>query len=199
MRLDLVDAREVVRIRRRRLVARALDRIHRVVGRELAVAVVALHAAADLERPFRAGRIRRPALGEIGLDGFGIDRAGLQAHEAVEHPAQQALVGRRRRDVRVELAGVGGAHADDQRLLLRVRDRRCKESSSPSPRSRASSLSTSPRLPALLRRTREYATYPCSSGWPARDATRRRSGQAGRRQDRDAACVRGQGRRTASR
>jgi len=37
---------------------------------EFAVAAVALHAGADLERPFGSGRVRRPALGEIGLDEF---------------------------------------------------------------------------------------------------------------------------------
>ena len=75
---------------------------------------------------------------------------GFRAHEAVEHPAQQALVGRRRGDVRIELAGVGRAHADDQRLLLRVRDRCRQRAQRPSRRSRASSLSTSRKVDGIV-------------------------------------------------
>jgi hypothetical protein len=117
--VDLVDGGEIVRIGRRRLVAGTLDRVCSVLRRELAIAVVALHASANLERPFGARRVRRPAFGEIGLDEFRVDRAGLETDETVEHPAQQALVRRGRSDVRVELAGIGRSHADDQALLLR--------------------------------------------------------------------------------
>ena len=39
--------------------------------------MVALHAVADLEGPFGAGRIRCPALGQVGLDEFGADLPGL--------------------------------------------------------------------------------------------------------------------------
>ena len=80
-----------------------------------------LHAMSDVEGPFRAGRIGGPALGEVGLDRVRADLAGLHAHQAVEDILQQAFVGRRRGDMRIELAGVGRTHADDQRLLLRLR------------------------------------------------------------------------------
>src|SRR6266576_418478 len=86
--------------------------------------MVALHASADLESPFGAGWVRRPALGQIGLDEFRADPAGSHADETVEHPAQQALVRRGRSDVRIELARIGGTHADDQTLLLRKSWRR---------------------------------------------------------------------------
>ena len=66
--VDVVDAGEVVRIGRRVLVRGALDRIGRVFRRELAVSPVALDALADVEGPFRAGRIGGPALGEVGFD-----------------------------------------------------------------------------------------------------------------------------------
>jgi hypothetical protein len=122
-RFDLVEGRVIIGKRGSRLVARPLERIRGVVGREFAVAMVALHAGADLERPFGAGRVRCPALGQIGLDEFRADPAGSHADETVEHPVQQTLVRRGRSDVRIELAGIGGAHADDQTLLLR-KDRR---------------------------------------------------------------------------
>ena len=128
------DAGEIIRIGRRRLVRGALDRIGRVFGGELSVVPMTLHAMSDVEGPFRAGRIGAPTLGEVGLDRVRADLTGLHAHEAVEHILQQALVGRRRGDMRIELPGVGRTHADDEGLLLRLRLARHKEGSESKPR-----------------------------------------------------------------
>ena len=116
-RLDGFD-RGVVGVERGRfLIAGALEREHHVVGGELAEIAVELDALAQMKGP--VGLVGRafPALGEVGLEPLEACRAGLEAHEAVEHPGGQRLVLRRRGAVRVELVHVRRRHADVQRRL----------------------------------------------------------------------------------
>ncbi len=88
--LDLVEILEVARERGTLGIGRAGQRIEDVIGGELAVAVMALHAFAQAERPLLAVRRRFPALGEVAFHqcGIRIHRAWLHPHEAVEHPCR---------------------------------------------------------------------------------------------------------------
>src|SRR5215218_9220621 len=99
-RLDGFD-RGVVGVERGRfLIAGTLEREHHVVGGELAEIAVELDALAQMKGP--VGLVGRafPALGEVGLEPLEARRAGLEAHEAVEHPGGQRLVLRGRGAVR---------------------------------------------------------------------------------------------------
>ena len=85
----------VVRGERRDLgIARPFQREDDVIGGQLAVAVVALDALAQVESPGELILGSVPALRQIGLDRFRVHRARLEADQAVEHPADNRLVGR---------------------------------------------------------------------------------------------------------
>ena len=123
--LDLVEILEVARERGTLGVGGAGQRVDDVIGGELAIAVMALHALAQAERPLLAVRRRFPALGEIALHQcrIGVHRALLHPHEAVEHPVEERLVRRRRRQMRIEPAGIDRRHPDGEDRLDRVRGR----------------------------------------------------------------------------
>ncbi len=116
---DAVDAGEVAGKARAPRVSRSCQRIDNVVGRQLAVIAVKLDALAQMERPGLAIFGGVPALRQIRLDVLRLGAAGRKADEAVEYPADDALVGRRGGAVRIERGDVGAAGADLQHALLR--------------------------------------------------------------------------------
>lgn len=121
--LDLVEGAIIRRKGRAFLGCGPVQRIDRVCRGELAIAVMALHALAQLEGPFLAVRRGGPALGEVRFDEFGREFAGLDPHQPVEHPVQQRLAGRAGIQMRVEHAGIRALHADGQHRLLCQRRR----------------------------------------------------------------------------
>jgi hypothetical protein len=116
-RLDRFDRRVVAGERRRLRVGGALEREDDVVGGQRAEVAVELDVLPQVKRPRQLVGRALPALGEIGLERLEARRAGLEAHEAVVEPRGERLVLRRRRAVGVELAHVGGRHADVEHRL----------------------------------------------------------------------------------
>ncbi len=130
--LDRLDHVEVDAVTGPRcLVDLALEAELDVLGRQLAVALVELHALPELERPDRAFRRERPALGQVRLDLRGGDLAVLdgEAREPAEHEAGDGLTLSERARVRVERVGLLGGDVED--LLLRLRGRGCDEPNNP--------------------------------------------------------------------
>src|SRR5690606_31952953 len=65
-------------------VSHALKGEDDVLGREFAVAMVPLHAPAQVEGQDAPVLADRPALGQVRLDALDVDGAGGQVHQAVE-------------------------------------------------------------------------------------------------------------------
>ena len=130
--LDRLDHVEVDAVAGTRcFVDLALEAELDVLGRQLAVALVELHALPELERPDRAFRRERPALGQVRLDLCGGDLAVLdgEAREPAEHEAGDGLTLSERARVRVERIGLLGGDVED--LLLRLRGRGRDEPNNP--------------------------------------------------------------------
>src|SRR5439155_25557767 len=81
------------------------------------VAVVALNTFAQVERPAELIGGGVPALRKIELDRLRIHRAGLEPDEALEHPADDRLVGGGGGAMRIERSQIGGGHADVEHFL----------------------------------------------------------------------------------
>src|SRR5262249_51394819 len=103
------------------------QRIGCIFRSELAVAVMALDAGSDLECPFRSSRIGSPTFRNIGLDELWGNLTWLDAHEPIEHPIQQSLVGSCRGQMRVELACIGRSHPDREDPLFGLHGARSPE------------------------------------------------------------------------
>ena len=116
--LDGLDHLEVhAEARARRPLDLPLEAELDVLGGQLAEALVELHALPELERPHRAVRRERPALGQVRLDLGGGDLAVLD-REAREPPVHEALDGLGLpEDARVRIEGVGLLGRDVQDLL----------------------------------------------------------------------------------
>src|SRR5438034_11528826 len=80
-------------LRARRLVDLPLEAVLHVLRRQLAEALVELHALPELERPDRALGRQRPALGQVRLDLGRRDLAVLdgEARQPAEHEARDGL------------------------------------------------------------------------------------------------------------
>ena len=182
--LDGLDHLEVdAEARARRSVDLPLEAELDVLGGQLAEALVELHALPELERPHRAVRRERPALGEVRLDLGGGHLAVLdrEAREAAVHEALDGLGLPEDARVRIEGVGLLGRDVEDLLLLGQRRGRRGQATSRPGRRSGGPQSGDGPeREPAS-----GEARHGCPPCVESVTAGRRRSRRAaGRRRDR---------------